>query len=224
MELPTIIELLFRLMVVLCAAAVVYGGWLCWGESEWSDENDRCFGPLPAPPRQLRADVFRAVWKAVVQQPMFNLSRKAKFLCCGLTLGGISFVMFAAASIALTGSPESSAAATVGTCWTDAGTPVAGEGAATLSGASLDYRPANYVNQGWDDDGNVIAYEHDGPTDIAPTGSPETSAAATVGTGWTDAGTPVLGEGAATLSGASLDYFPANYLNQGWDYDDNVMT
>ena len=161
MDLQTTIDVFFRLMVALCAALVVYGGWLCWGEAVWSDENHRRSGPQTAPPGQPRAEAFHAFGTLAVQEPMFNLSRKVKFLCSGFALAGIAFILFASTEVAPTGSPVSLAAATEGARWTEAGTPALRKGAATLSDASLDYFPANYVNQGRDGDGNVMTYEHD---------------------------------------------------------------
>jgi hypothetical protein len=161
MDLQTIINVLFGLMVVLCVAVVVYGGWLCWGEAEWSDENDRRSGPQTATPRQPRADVFRAAGKPAVQELMFNVRHEVILLYSCIALAGILFVLVAPTNVAPTGSPVSSAAATEGTRRTEAGTPALREGAATPSRASLDYFPANYVNQGRDGDGNVMTYEHD---------------------------------------------------------------
>lgn len=48
MDLPAIVNVLTGLMVVLCAAMVVYGGWLCWREAAWIDENDRQSGQQSA--------------------------------------------------------------------------------------------------------------------------------------------------------------------------------
>ncbi len=84
-----------------------------------------------------------------------------KFLCAGLALAGIAYVLFAPTVAVPPGSPVSAAAATEGARRTEAGTPAPREGAATLPRASLDYFPANYVNQGRDGDGNVMTYEHD---------------------------------------------------------------
>jgi hypothetical protein len=96
-----------------------------------------------------------------VEEPMFNVARKAMVLCCCLAVAGVAYFMFASTDVAPTGSPVSSAAATEGTRGPAAGTSAPREGAATPSRANLDYFPANYVNQGRDSDGNVMTYEHD---------------------------------------------------------------
>lgn len=161
MDLQTILDVVFRLMVALCAALVVYGGRLCWGEAAWSDEKNRRSGPQTVPPPQPRAVAFHAAGTPAVQEPMFIVRRKVKFLCSCLALAGIAYVLVAPMDVPPTGSPVSSAAATESTRRTEAGTPALREDAATLSRASLDYFPANYVNQGRDGDGNVMTYEHD---------------------------------------------------------------
>ncbi len=161
MDLQTIIDVLFGLMVALCAALVVYGGWLCWGEAVSSDEKDRRSAPQTAAPGQPRAVAFHPAGNPAVQEPMFNVRSEAILLCSCIALAGILFVLVAPMDVVPTGSPVSSAAATEGTRRTEAGTPARREGAATPSRASLDYFPANYVNQGRDGDGNVMTYEHD---------------------------------------------------------------
>jgi hypothetical protein len=163
MDLQTIINVnvLLGLMVVLCIAVVVYGGWLCLGQAAWNDENDRRSGPRTTPPRQPHAHAFHAAGAHEDQEPMINVRGEAIFLSACLGLAGILFVLLAPADLAPTGSPVSSAAATEATHRTEAGTPALREGAATPSRASNDYFPANYVNQGRDGDGNVKTYEHD---------------------------------------------------------------
>ncbi len=161
MDLQTIINVLSGLMVVLCAALVVYGGWLCRGGAIWSDENDRSSGPRTAFPRQPRADAVHAARTPAVQELTFNVRHEVILLYSCIALAGILFVLVAPMDVVPTSSPVSSAAATEGARRTEAGTPALREGAATPSRASLDYFPANYVNQGRDGDANVMTYEHD---------------------------------------------------------------
>ena len=94
-------------------------------------------------------------------QMMLNLKGKRKFLFACLALSGIAYALLASTDIVTTRSAVSVAAATELTHRSEAGTPARDEAAGTLSRASLDYFPANYVNQARDGDGNVMTYEHD---------------------------------------------------------------
>ena len=161
MQMTTTVDVLFGLMVALCVALVVYGGWLCWGEARWGDENDRRFGPQTAPLVQPRAGAIHATGSPVVQEPVISVRYELSFLYFYAALAIMAYTLFAPTDGAPAGLPVSSAAATEGTRRTEAGTPAMREGAAMQLRASLDAVPAYDVEQGRGGDGNVMTYEHD---------------------------------------------------------------
>ncbi len=161
MDLPTIVNVLFGLMVVLCAAMVVYGGWLCWCEAAWIDEDVRRSGWQTAPSRQPQADAGEAAGTPAVREPMFNARHEGILLYSCIVIAAFLFVLIMPAIVVPTGSSVSWAATTESTPRTQADTPALREGAVMPSRASLDYFPANYVNRGRIGDGNVVTFEHD---------------------------------------------------------------
>jgi hypothetical protein len=162
MDLPTAVDLFFSMMVLLCVALLIYGGWIALNEAQVDGEKAHGSGMLPAGPTlPLQPDIYRAAAGAAVPAPAGQTDLEVKLLYVCLALAGISYALFLLKGVGPTGSPVSSAAATEATRRTDAGTPASREVAATPGHASFDYFPANYVNQGQDSDGNVTTYEHD---------------------------------------------------------------
>ncbi len=45
MDLATVFDIFFGMMVVPCVALLVYGGWLAWCEAAYEEEDERAFSP-----------------------------------------------------------------------------------------------------------------------------------------------------------------------------------
>jgi hypothetical protein len=162
MDLPTAVNLFFSIMVLLCVALFVYGGWMSLIEAQSDGEKAHRTGTQPAGAiLPLQPDTYRVAAGLAIPAPAGRTGLEVKLLYVCLALAGIGYALVLLKDVIPAGSPVSSAAATEATRRTVAGRPAAREVAATPAGASLDYFPASYVNQGRDGDGNVLTYEHD---------------------------------------------------------------